>query len=289
MNGIVRLGFRLLSAVAPRRAATIGARFWFAVPRSPISEDTRKFLATGQPFETSVAGSPVAGWKWGRGEPVLLMHGWGGYAAQLRTFVEPLVRAGFQVVALDAPSHGMSGPSQLGPKHATLFDFSDAMLAVSRQMPAIAGVIAHSGGCAAAAWALRQHPAWPVRRMVFIAPFGSPARYMKVFQHMVGLSDRAMQRFRADTERQFRFQWKDFEVVSIADVAKTPPLLVIHDTEDRETAWQDGADIAAKWPNATLQTTTGLGHNRILRDASVIENVVGFLDGTRIQGSRPTG
>lgn len=289
MNRIVRLGFRLLSAVAPRRAATIGARLWFAVPRPPISEDARRFLATGQPFETSVGGTPVAGWKWGSGEPVLLMHGWGGYAAQLQAFVEPLVRAGFQAVALDAPSHGMSGPSQLGPKHATLFDFSNAMLAASRQMPAIAGVIAHSGGCAAAAWALRQHPAWPVRHMVFIAPFGSPARYMKVFQRTVGLSDRAMRRFRADTERQFRFQWKDFEVVAIADAVKTPPLLVIHDKEDRETAWQDGADIAARWPSATLQATTGLGHNRILRDASVVESVVRFLAGATMQASRPAG
>ena len=289
MNGFVRLGFRLLSAVAPRRAATLGARLWFAVPRPRISEDARRFLATGEPFETSVGGTPVAGWKWGRGDPVLLMHGWGGYAAQLQAFVEPLVRAGFQAVALDAPSHGMSGPSQLGPKHATLFDFADAMLAVSRQMPAIAGVIAHSGGCAAAAWALRQHPTWPVRQMVFIAPFGSPARYMNVFQHMVGLSDRAMRRFRADTERQFRFQWKDLEVVAIADVVKTPPLLVVHDKEDRETAWQDGADIAARWPNATLQTTTGLGHNRILRDNSVVSSTVMFLAAATMPASRPTG
>jgi pimeloyl-ACP methyl ester carboxylesterase len=282
-----RIGFRLLSVVAPRRAATIGARFWFAVPRPTITEESRKFLATGKPFETSVGGTPVAGWSWGSGVPVLLMHGWGGYAGQLQSFVEPLVRAGFQAVALDAPSHGMSGPSQLGPKHATLFDFSDAMLAISRQMSSIAGVIAHSGGCAAAAWALRQRPDWPVRRLVFIAPFGSPARYMRLFQTMVGLSDRAMQKFREDTERQFRFQWRDFEVVAIAEAVKTPPLLVLHDKEDRETAWQDGADIAAKWPNATLQTTTGLGHNRILRDPAVVESVVSFLGAPR--GSRRTG
>lgn len=277
MNQLHRVGFRLLSAVAPRRAATIGARLWFAVPRPPLSEEARRFLTTGQPFETSVGGTPVAGWKWGQGDPVLLMHGWGGYAAQLQSFVEPLVRTGFQAVALDAPSHGMSGPSQLGPNHATLFDFSDAMLAISRRMPSIAGVIAHSGGCAAAAWALRQKPDWPVRRMVFIAPFGSPARYMQVFQRMVGLSDRAMRCFREDTERQFRFQWKDFEVVAIAGAVKTPPLLVVHDTEDRETAWQDGADIAATWPRATLQTTTGLGHNRILKDPAVVESAVNFL------------
>ena len=277
MSRLLRLGFRMLSLVAPRRAATTGARFWFAVPRPPISEEARRFLATGEPFETSVGGTPVAGWQWGTGDPVLLMHGWGGYAAQLQAFVEPLVRSGFRAVALDAPSHGMSGPSQLGPKHATLFDFSDAMLAISKQMPRIAGVIAHSGGCAAAAWAMRQHPGWPVRRMVFIAPFGSPARYMGVFQRMVGLSDRAMQHFREDTERQFRFQWKDFEVVAIADVVKTPPLLVVHDKDDRETAWQDGADIVARWPDATLHSTTGLGHNRILRDPAVLDGVVRFL------------
>lgn len=277
MKALLRLGFRVLSTVAPRRAATIGARLWFAVPRPPISEDARRFLATGQPFETSVGGTPVAGWKWGSGEPVLLMHGWGGYAAQLQSFVEPLVRAGFQAVALDAPSHGMSGPSQLGPRHATLFDFSDAMVAISRQVPRIAGVVAHSGGCAAAAWALRQHSGWPVRRMVFIAPFGSPARYMKMFQDMVGLSDRAMRAFREDTERQFRFHWKDFEVVAIAAVVKTPPLLIVHDKDDRETAWQDGADIAAAWPDTTLQTTTGLGHNRILRDPGVVDSAVRFL------------
>lgn len=273
---MIRAGFRALSAIAPRRAAAIGARLWFAVPRPPITEEARRFLGTGEPFETSVGGSPVAGWRWGKGDPVLLMHGWGGYAAQLQAFVTPLVSAGLQVLAYDAPSHGMSGPSPLGPKHATLFDFADTMLAVSKQVPRIAGVIAHSGGCAAAAWALRKRPDWPVHRMVFIAPFGSPARYMGVFQRVVGLSDRAMQCFREDTQRQFQFQWTDFEVTAIAGVVKTPPLLVIHDKDDRETAWQDGADIVSQWPDATLRTTTGLGHNRILRDPAVVEAAVRF-------------
>ena len=40
---------------------------------------------------------------------VALLHGWGGRAAQLTSFVEPLVARGFSVVALDAPGHGSSG------------------------------------------------------------------------------------------------------------------------------------------------------------------------------------
>jgi len=54
-------------------------------------------------------------------------------------------------------------------------------------------------------------------------------------------------------------------------------VLVIHDREDRETSWQDGADVAASWPGATLITTTGLGHNRILRDPSVIDAIADFV------------
>ena len=264
--------------MAPGLAAKIAARFWFAIPRPRIPEEARRFLETGTRFVVQVNGGDVVGWRWGdRGPAVLLMHGWGGYAAQMQPFVDPLTRAGFRVLAFDAPSHGASGPSRLGPRHATLFDFADAAIAATRDVPDVAGLIAHSGGCAAAAWALATHPVWRVQRMVFIAPFGSPARYMDLFQRALGLNDAAMRAFRANTERQFHFEWKDLEVPAIAERVSTPPLLVIHDRGDRETSWEDGAEIAARWPRATLQTTTGLGHNRILRDWATVDASVRFL------------
>jgi len=113
--------------------------------------------------------------------------------------------------------------------------------------------------------------------MVFIAPFGSPARYMNEFRDMLGLSESAMGWFRVDTEAELGFKWADFEVPNVAARVATPPLLAIHDKNDRETSWQDGADIAASWPNARLETTTGLGHNRILRDASVVASGLAFV------------
>ena len=277
MRRLLKLGIQLLSAVSPALAARIAERFWFAVPHPRLNDEAREFLATGTQFELNVTGRRVVGWRWGSGPAVLLMHGWGGHAAQLRAFVEPLTRAGYQVVACDAPSHGLSAPGRLGPGRAVLFDFSETLLMVSRDQPAIAGVIAHSGAAAATAWALTQRPDWPVQRIVFVAPFGSPARYMAIFQRMIGLSDAALQRFKENTERQFGFRWIDFEVPAMADRVKTPPLLVIHDRDDRETAWQDGADIASRWPQSQLHTTTGLGHNRILRDPAVVQLVVDSL------------
>jgi len=118
----MRLWLRMLSAVAPRAAGRVGARLWFRVQRPAIRPEARAFLATGERFETRTKDSVVVRWRWGSGPTVLLMHGWGGYGAQMQPFVEPLVRSGHRVVLFDAPSHGVSGPSALGPKSATLFD-----------------------------------------------------------------------------------------------------------------------------------------------------------------------
>jgi len=265
--------------VAPALAAKVAERLWFGIPKPRHHGDSARNLPTGTHFDIRVGDTHVAGWKWGAGPAVILMHGWGGWVSQLSAFVAPLSRAGFQVIAFDAPSHGGSGPGKLGPRQATLFDFAEALVAVSKNANEIAAVIAHSGGCAAAAWAKVTNPSWPVERMVFIAPFGNPLRYMEVFQDAVGFSDGVMQRFRANTERRFGFKWADFDVASMARRVKMPPVLVIHDKGDRETSWQDGADIAAAWPDATLVTTTGLGHNRILREASTVDAVVNFIKG----------
>jgi pimeloyl-ACP methyl ester carboxylesterase len=275
----LRLALRLLSAVAPGAAARVGARLWFAIPKTRISDEARTFLATGERFDARVDGKKVAAWRWGgAGNPVVfLVHGWGGFAGQVSAFVSPLVGAGFRVIAFDAPSHGSSDSGGLGPRHATLFDFSNALITLTHDVGRVAGVIAHSGGCAAVAWALARHDSFRPARVVFVAPFGRPARYMALFQTTLGLSDGAMRRFRELTERRFNFRWSEFEVPEIAERVNTPPLLVVHDKGDRETSWQDGADIAAKWPQAKLLTTTGLGHNRVLRDASVVDASVRFL------------
>ena len=57
------------------------------------------------PFE----GGELAVTTWGSAGPnILLMHGWGGSRAQMTGFVEPLVSAGYRVVAYDQPAHGES-------------------------------------------------------------------------------------------------------------------------------------------------------------------------------------
>jgi alpha-beta hydrolase superfamily lysophospholipase len=277
LTRLLRFGFRTLSTLAPSLATRVAEKLWVTPPRPPIRAASTAFLATGERFELVADGRTVVGWRWGTGPAVILMHGWGGYGAQMQAFVEPLTRAGFQALIFDAPAHGASGPSRLGSRRSTLFDFADALHTVGRQAPSIAGVIAHSGGATAAAWALRSSPEWTAPAMVFIAPMASPIKYREIFQQRLGFSDGVMRRFIASTARQFGFDWEQLEVTDMAAHVKTPPLLVVHDRDDRETSWSEGAAIAGAWPDARLHTTVGLGHYRVLRDRTVIDEVVRFL------------
>lgn len=104
--GVARIGMRALSALAPGLASRVAERLWFTPPRPKLREHARAFLATGTRFDLPVDERRVVAWKWGEGLRVVLMHGWGGNAAQMRAFVPALTGAGFQVIAFDAPSHG---------------------------------------------------------------------------------------------------------------------------------------------------------------------------------------
>jgi hypothetical protein len=53
-------------------------------------------------------------------------------------------------------------------------------------------------------------------------------------------------------------------------------LLVVHDHDDHEVPFSQGAQHAAAWPNAQLRETHELGHRRILRDGDVIAATVAF-------------
>src|SRR3981081_3662654 len=104
----------------------------------------------------------VAVYHWGKADRrILLVHGWGGKAAQFFSFVGPLLDAGFEVIAFDAPAHGASsGSFASGPA------FARAARAVAGD--AVSGIIAHSLGAAGSAIALAQ--GLSAHRVGFLAP-----------------------------------------------------------------------------------------------------------------------
>ena len=275
-KGTIVRSFALLERVAPAAGAWWAERLWFSVPQARGRGDRQ--TAPGRPFRLQVHGGMVAGEVWGEGpaKPVVyLVHGWGGWRWQLDALVDPLVEAGYRVVAFDAPGHGDSGPGPEGPGRATLMDMAGALAAVVAVHGPAHAVVAHSLGATAAAYALRQ--GLPVGRLAFISPMADPLPYTRTFAGRLGFGERVRTRLVARLERRVGLPMSAFDVPAMAGKVPTPPLLLVHDRQDAETGWSDSAAIAQSWPDTRLLSTTGLGHRRILRAPAVVAEVVGFV------------
>ena len=273
---LLRAWMRLLSRTAPSRAVSLFDRLWFSALRNAHRADTEAWLAQAEPLDVRVHGRRVAAWSRGHGPTVLLVHGWGGNAGQMRALADPLLARGFRVVLFDAPAHGSSDPSRLGGRRVSMLEIADALRVVAAAAGPIAGLVAHSGGCTATALALRDGWRGP-QRIAFVAPFALPSEAIEPFGRAIGASAGVTARFRAMVERRFGRPWTDFDMPGLASRRAVPPLLVIHDRNDREVPPFHGRSVARAWPGARLFETRGLGHRRVLRDAEIASEIAGFL------------
>jgi pimeloyl-ACP methyl ester carboxylesterase len=111
---------------------------------------------------------------------------------------------------------------------------------------------------------------------VFVAPPRSPAGFFGEFSRALGLRSGVERATRERLERRVGMPLVEFDIPRMAE-KQSAPLLVVHDRDDREIPWTDGAAIAEAWPGARMVTTEGLGHRRILRDPAVAAHAASFV------------
>jgi pimeloyl-ACP methyl ester carboxylesterase len=219
-------------------------------------------------------GRHIAMWTWGarskEAPAVLLAHGWGGHAAQMRGFAFPLLQAGYRVIAYDQPAHGVSEGKLTG-----LPDFAEVLGAVAGYHGGIEAVIAHSLGGAGAALSL----AWgrvSFRKIVLISPPSDLVGYSRRFARWYWMPEPVRKAMQAAIEERYGVRWEDLEVGRVAPRLGAKAL-VIHDRDDHMMPWTHGAKVAESWPGAQLMLTDGLGHGRILREERVTRAAADFI------------
>jgi pimeloyl-ACP methyl ester carboxylesterase len=262
----LRAFLAVLSSVAPRSAGALGLRL-FCTPRRHHQPAWERRIAE-QGTRVRV-GPQLAARSFGSGPLVLLLHGWEGRGLQLGRFVEPLVRAGFRVIAPDLPAHGTSPGTR-----TDLIECTEALRKVGRDLGPVAAVVAHSFGGAVTTLALER--GLDAKAVVLIASPSSVDDVITRFGELTGVRGRGMRAFREGIERQTAVKLAEVEVFE--RVARLQvPALIVHDRDDREVPFDDAERLAGRWPGATLLATEGLGHRRILKDERVIEAAVTFV------------
>jgi len=267
--------FSTADRVAPRIAGRIARDLWFGLP--PALTPT-PLPAGGEPFEVTSLGAAVRGRVWGAGPVVYLVHGWGGLGSQLTAYVETLVDAGHRVVLFDAPAHGASDPGPSGPGRTHGVELGRALDAVAARFGPAHAVVAHSLGATATYLTLRY--GWlGTERLVLLAPMVEAATLFDAFQAALGFGERTRRAFDREVDRYVGVAVEEFDIRVQAAYVDPVPTLIVHDRQDRQTAYSSSVELADTLPDARLVTTDGLGHRRILRDPAVVAQVVAFLTG----------
>src|SRR6185437_6656155 len=140
--------FAASALLFPELAGAWAERMFLTPPRSADAAAAALDLIDARSSFVAHKGRAIATWRWGsRDAPaVLLAHGWGGHAAQMRAFVFPLLSAGLRVIAYDQPAHGLSEGRLTG-----LPDFADVLAELAWHHGEVRAIIGHSLGARAAA------------------------------------------------------------------------------------------------------------------------------------------
>ena len=166
----------LTSRMSSRAGSSIGWFLWFRAR----GRSNARYPDGATEFSLTILEHDLAGFTLGSGDPVFLLHGWGGASTDMSPLARVVADAGFQAVAIDLPGHGVDRKSR-----TDLFRMAATVDAVAARYGSPRAVVAHSFGAVATFAAF---PHGGPERIVLVAPGIKGARFFQVFKEMSGLS-----------------------------------------------------------------------------------------------------
>lgn len=261
---------KALWMASPKLASNISMRYF----RRPRRRKAHYTLPAGALPITIYHGlRRLVGYRWQGGpKTVLLVHGWESHLGRMLKWVQPLLNAGFSVIAFDGPGHGQS-PAQ----STDMVDFGNAVQCAIEQHH-VTHIVAHSFGATATSLILAQDTDLrrQIQRVAFVAPMSNIGEHIDFFADLIALNSR--QRHDLCTAIQTHMA-RNIAECDMTEAARhlDLPGLIIHDKVDPVIDMSSSLRTAAVWSQAECEITSGLGHHRIVADAHVIERVVDFL------------
>lgn len=269
----VRTKFSLLSLVSKRNAAK-KALDLFCTPQSRRNKLPSKIFDDAEKLKFELKGLWIHGYRWNhrKDKKVLIIHGFESSITNFDHFVAPLIEKDYEVLAFDAPGHGLSDGTKI-----TAPLFVNMLTTVHENYGPIQSFITHSFGGLAISLALEQISHDESYRAALIAPATESETAIDQFFQLLHLN--------GDVRSEFD---KLITVIgghpaawySIHRAIKNikAQILWLHDEDDPQTPLSDALKVKNEnLPNVTFVITKGLGHSRIYRDPEIAKKIVDFL------------
>jgi predicted alpha/beta-fold hydrolase len=246
-----------LAAVAPSLAGRIAFDMFCKPTRKELKKPEFHFMATGTLTHEWVDGRRYGIWHWGfKGPIALLVHGWESHSGRWRKMVPILLNAGYQVVAVDAPAHGRSDGNRF-----TMVEYAGIIRYLLQKEAPVEVIIGHSVGATSLVWALEGIGAsFRPEKVILLAPFTSLSYTMEKTMKALGISKRVMEETIRRIEQFTGLKYEEIDITLRAASLSQLNTLIIHDRDDKVTAYTESVKLHQSWPGSMLKITEGFGH-----------------------------
>ncbi|MFI2742243.1 alpha/beta hydrolase [Zhouia sp. PK063] len=263
---------KTLEKVSPKLAAKFAGKL-FRTPLKHKMPEREKHMDKNSVQKTILIPQiqkEVVVYEYGKSaKSILLVHGWSGRGTQLVKIADACLEAGYKTISFDAPAHGKA-PG----KSTHMADFIEVILHLNTLYSPFEFAIGHSLGSMALLNAVKKGVT--LKKIVII---GSGD-----FVDDIGLDFTTKLQLNNTIYDKMKIQFNDlvgFDInslsASIAAKSIQIPVLVIHDENDEDVPVTSAKNIHENLKNSDLLITKGLGHRKILGDATVIKSLLNFI------------
>lgn len=274
---MIRFSFPLVEQVAPYIARKWARKLFFTPIRFEPPKREKEIVSSLRKFELDWNSIRIQGYEGGDGPTVLLMHGWSGRFGQFAELIESLTKGGFKVIGVDAPGHGLSKG-----KETNLPEFVEVIQLLLKSRGPIVGAIGHSLG--GVSLLLSKKNGIDIPKIVTVSMPSISSGIITEFLKKIKGSSKTGESVRNAVVKKFNKSFDDFSAYKIAsENFPKSDIMLIHDENDTEAPMYHFWEINKLFPDSKTLITQGLGHNKILRDATVSNQIIDFFN----QKSKP--
>lgn len=269
----VRARFKIFSSISKRKAAEKAFEL-FCTPQSRTKKELSPVFKKAEKIEFSFEGNIVRGFRWNypSNKKVLILHGFESTVMNFENYVEPLVQKGYEVLAFDAPAHGISTGKKI-----TVVIYKNFIHYILDKYGPVDSFIAHSFGGLALALFLEEIPQSESTKIVLIAPASETKTAIDHFFALLRLDKQVREEFDLIIEEQGSKPPEWYSVSRVAAKIKGQ-VLFLQDKDDKQTPLSDVKPIMDKhYPNFHFIISEGLGHRKIYRAEQSLRKIIEFL------------
>lgn len=265
--------FKVLAAVSKRKAAEKAFEL-FCTPQSRNNNKVPQLYEKAENLHFNVEGNIVRGWRFNSPgtRKVLILHGYESSVTNFERYVKAFIKKGYEVLAFDAPGHGVSGGKKI-----TAPLYRNMIKEIHKKFGPVESFITHSFGGLAVCLALEEIKHTEDYRVALIAPAAETDTAVTNFCKMLGLDIAVRKEFEKIIEKKGGVS-TDWYSISRALQNIKAKVLWVQDENDMITPLSDALKVKHKnYPNVDFVITKGLGHSRIYRDNKIISLIVDYL------------